>query len=117
MVVAGCNLVPSYDPATGTKLWEIARSTEEPVVTAVSDGHRVFASGGYPKNHVVAVEADGSGRIAWQNGARLYVPSMLVREGHVYAVLDAGQAGCWRSDNGEEILREKGEKDFYSESE
>src|SRR5688572_13156557 len=114
MVVAGCNLVSSYDPATGTKLWEIAGSTEETVVTAVSDGNRVFASGGYPKNHVVAVEADGSGKIAWQNGARLYVPSMLVRDGHVYAVLDSGQAVCWKSDSGDELWREKVDKDFYS---
>jgi outer membrane protein assembly factor BamB len=114
MVVAGCNLVSSYDPATGRKLWEIEGSTEETVVTAVSDGSRVFASGGYPKNHVVAVEADGSGRVAWQNGARLYVPSMLVRDGHVYAILDAGQAVCWKSDTGDELWREKVDKDFYS---
>ena len=114
MVVAGCNLISSYDPATGKKLWEVEGSTEETVVTAVTDGNRVFASGGYPKNHVVAVEADGSGKIAWQNGARLYVPSMLVREGHVYAILDAGQAVCWRSDTGEELWREKVDKDFYS---
>ena len=114
MVVAGCNLVSSYDPISGKKLWEVAGSTEETVVTAVSDGSRVFASGGYPKNHVVAVEADGSGKIAWQNGARLYVPSMLVREGHVYAVLDSGQAVCWKSDSGDELWREKVDKDFYS---
>lgn len=114
MVVAGCNLVASYEPLTGKKLWEIAGSTEETVVTAVTDGSRVFASGGYPKNHVVAVEADGSGRIAWQNGARLYVPSMLVRDGHVFAILDAGQAVCWKSDSGEELWREKVDKDFYS---
>src|SRR5690606_18318842 len=114
LVVAGCNLVASYDPATGKKLWEIEGSTEETVVTAVTDGERVFASGGYPKNHVVAVAADGTGEIAWQNGARLYVPSMLVRDGHVYAILDAGQAVCWQSETGEELWRNKVDKDFYS---
>jgi outer membrane protein assembly factor BamB len=114
MVVAGCNLVASYEPATGRKLWELEGSTEETVVTAVTDGSRVFASGGYPKNHVVAVEADGSRRIAWQNGARLYVPSMLVRDGHVFAVLDSGQAVCWKSDTGDELWREKVDKDFYA---
>jgi outer membrane protein assembly factor BamB len=114
MVVAGCNLVASYDPASGKKLWEIEGSTEETVVTAVTDGSRIFASGGYPKNHVVAVEADGSGRIAWQNGARLYVPSMLVRDGHIFAILDAGHAVCWKSDTGDELWREKVDKDFYA---
>jgi len=113
VVVAGCNLVSSYDPATGRKLWEIEGSTEETVVTAVSDGSRIFVGGGYPKNHTVAIEADGSGRIAWQNGNRQYVPSMLVRDGHLYAVLDAGQAVCMKSDTGEELWREKIDRDFY----
>lgn len=113
MVVAGCNLIASYDPTTGKKLWEMEGSTEETVVTAVSDGSRIFTSGGYPKNHVVAVEADGSRKVAWQNGARLYVPSMLVRDRHVFAVLDSGQAVCWKSDTGDEVWREKVDKDFY----
>lgn len=113
MVVAGCNLVASYEPISGKKLWEMEGSTEETVVTAVTDGKRIFTSGGYPKNHVVAIEADGSRQIAWQNGARLYVPSMLVRDGHIFAVLDTGQAVCWKSDTGEELWREKVDKDFY----
>ncbi|MBL9190641.1 MAG: PQQ-binding-like beta-propeller repeat protein [Opitutaceae bacterium] len=114
VVLGGCNLLVSLDPLTGKKLWEVEGSTEETVVTAVTDGHRVFTSGGYPRSHVVAVEADGSGKIAWQNPTRAYVPSMLVRAGHLYAVLDAGQAVCWRSDTGEELWREKVDKDFYA---
>ncbi len=113
-VLAGCELVSSFDPVTGKKLWEIAGSTQETVVTAVTDGQRVYASGGFPKNHVVAIEADGSSRVAWQNPARLYVPSMLVRDGHIYATLDAGQAVCWKSDTGDELWREKVDRDFYS---
>lgn len=114
VVLGGCNLIASFDPLTGRKLWEMEGSTEETVVTAATDGQRVFVSGGYPKNHVMAVEADGSKRVAWQNNARLYVPSMLVRDGHIFAVLDAGQAVCWKSDNGEELWREKVDRDFYS---
>lgn len=114
MVVAGCNLVSSFEPSTGKKLWEIEAATEECVVTAVTDGRRVFVGGGYPKNNTTAVEADGSGKIAWQNGTRVYVPSMLVRDGHLYAVLDNGQAICWKSDTGDELWREKVDKDFYA---
>jgi len=113
MIVAGCNLVTSLDPLTGKTLWETEGSTEETVVTPATDGRRVFIGGGYPKNHVAAIEADGSGRVAWQKGLRLYVPSMLVRGGHVFAVLDAGQAVCWKADTGEERWREKVDKDFY----
>ncbi len=113
VVLGGCNLVSAFDPQTGRKLWEIEGATEECVTTAVTDGRRVFVSGGYPRNNVTAVEADGSGRIAWQNSTRVYVPSMLVSAGHVYAVLDAGQVVCWRSDTGVELWREKVDRDFY----
>jgi len=112
-ILAGCNLIASFDPLDGRKLWEVEGSTEETVVTAVTDGSRIFVGGGYPKNHTVAIEADGSGKTAWQNTTRAYVPSMLVREGHVYAVLDSGQAVCWKSDTGEELWREKVDRDFY----
>ena len=114
MVVAGCNLVSSFDPLTGKKLWEIPGSTEECVVTAVTDGKRVFVSGGYPKNHAVAVEADGSGRIAWQNTARVYVPSMIAKDGHLFAVMDAGLAVCWKSETGEELWKERLGGDFFA---
>jgi outer membrane protein assembly factor BamB len=114
MVLAGCNLISSFEPATGKKLWEIDGSTEECVVTAVTDGSRIFVGGGYPKNHTVAVEADGSGKIAWQNNTRVYVPSMIQKEGHLYAVMDAGFAVCWKSDTGEELWKERLGGDFYA---
>jgi outer membrane protein assembly factor BamB len=79
-----------------------------------TDGVRVFASGGYPRNHTVSVIADGSGKIAWQNNIRLYVPSPIVKAGHVFAVLDAGMAVCWKSDSGEELWKERLGGDFFS---
>jgi len=114
MVLAGCNLISSFDSLTGKKLWEVNGSTEECVVTAVTDGERVFASGGYPKNHTVAIVADGSGKVAWQNNARVYVPSMIAKAGHLYAVMDAGVAVCWKSDTGEELWKERLGGDFFA---
>ncbi len=113
-ILAGCNLVTSYDPVSGKKLWEIEGSTEETVTTAVTDGKRVFVSGGYPRNHLAAIEADGSGRVAWQLNQRVYVPSLLVRDGHLFAMLDNGVAVCWKADTGEEVWREKVDRDFYA---
>jgi outer membrane protein assembly factor BamB len=113
-VLAGCNLVASYDSRTGKKLWEAEGSTEETVVTAASDGERVFVSGGYPRSHVAAHALDGSGKLVWQVPTRLYVPTLLVREGHLFGVLDAGTAFCWRADTGEKVWLEKVDKDFYA---
>ena len=112
-VLAGCNKVESFDPLTGKKLWSIDGSTEETVVTAVTDGSRVFLGGGYPKNHTMAVEADGSGKIAWENVTKTYVPSLLVKDGHVFAVGDAGRAVCWNSATGQERWNEKVDREFF----
>jgi outer membrane protein assembly factor BamB len=114
MLVAGCNLISSFDPRTGKKLWEIDGSTEECVVSMVTDGERVFASGGYPKNHTVAVLADGSGKVAWQNASRIYVPSPIAKDGHLYGVMDAGFAVCWKSDTGEELWKMRLGGDFFA---
>lgn len=114
MVLAGCNLISSFNPLTGQPLWEVNASTEECVGSVVTDGERVFAGGGYPRNHTVGVMADGSGKVAWQNTARVYVPSMIVKSGYLYAVLDAGVATCWKSDTGEEMWKERLGGDFFA---
>ena len=105
LIFTGCDLVSSFEPLTGKKLWEIKGSTTECVTSAVTDGELVFTSGGYPKNHMSAVRADGSGEILWENKTRVYVPSMLVHAGHIYTVLDAGVAMCWKCDTGEEVWK------------
>jgi outer membrane protein assembly factor BamB len=105
LLFTGCNLVSSFEPLTGKKLWEIAGSTTECVTSIVTDGQLVFTSGGYPKNHVSAVRADGSGKAVWENGLRVYVPSMLVHDGYLYAVQDAGTAVCWKCDTGKEVWK------------
>jgi outer membrane protein assembly factor BamB len=114
MVLAGCNVMTSLDPLTGKKLWEVSGSTEECVGSVVTDGVRVFAGGGYPRNHLAATEADGSGKVAWQNSTRVYVPSMIVKADHLYAVIDAGMAVCWKSDTGEELWKERLGGDFFA---
>lgn len=114
LVVAGCKLVSSFDPLTGAKLWEIAGSTEECVGTAVTDGERVFSGGGYPKNHTMSVLADGSGKVAWENSSRVYVPTMIAEGGYLYAVMDSGVAVCWKSATGEEQWKERLGGDFFS---
>ena len=103
MLMTGCNLVTSFEPLTGKTIWEFPGSTTECVTSAVTDGERVFTSGGYPKNHLAAVRADGSGKVDWEKPIRVYVPSMLVRDGHLFIVTDAGVAMCRDSATGNEI--------------
>lgn len=105
LLLTGCDLVTSLEPRTGKTIWEIAGATTECVTSTVTDGQHVYSSGGYPRNHLAAIRADGSGKIAWENSARVYVPSLLIREGHLYGVLDAGVAMCWKADTGAEVWK------------
>jgi outer membrane protein assembly factor BamB len=106
LFMTGCDLVSSFDPLSGKKLWEMGGATTECVTSIVTDGRLVFTSGGYPKQHVSAVEANGSGKLVWENKARVYVPSMIVRDGHLYAIMDgAGMAVCWSCDTGKEMWK------------
>ena len=107
LFLTGCDLVSSFDPLTGEKLWEVAGATTECVTSTVTDGTHIFSSGGWPRNHVSAFVADGSGNIAWDKNTRVYVPSLLIRDGYLYAVLDAGVATCWKSDTGEVAWTER----------
>jgi len=105
LLLTGCDLVSSYDPLTGKKLWEFPGSTTECVTSTVADGPLIFTSGGYPKNHLAAVKADGTGQVVWENKSRVYVPSLVARDGYLFGVLDAGVAMCWKADTGAEVWK------------
>ena len=107
LLLSGCDLMSSYDPLTGNVLWEVEGSTTECVGSIVTDGQLVFASGGYPKKLTLAVRADGSGVIAWQNSTQTYVPSMVVHKGSLFTVTDAGIVYCWNSTTGEELWKNR----------
>ena len=105
LLLSGCDLVTSLDPLTGKVLWETKGSTTECVTSPVTDGHSIIVSGGYPKNHVAAIRGDGTGSVAWENSSRVYVPSMLFHQGHLFAVQDAGVAACWNFETGVELWK------------
>lgn len=100
--LTGTDKVTSLDPLSGRVNWEIDGATTECVTSTPTDGLRIFCSGGYPKNHVAAIAADGSGKVEWETNDRVYVPSMLVKDGHLYATLDGGVALCLDSATGKE---------------
>ncbi len=107
LLLTGCDLVTSLDPLTGSVNWETKGSTTECVTSTVTDGTRIFTSGGYPKNHVSAVAADGTNKIAWENNSRVYVPSMIAKGNALYAILDEGIAMGWQADTGKLLWKER----------
>ncbi len=59
-------------------------------------------------------ETGGSGEVVWENKTRVYVPSMLARAGHFYAVMDSGMAVCWKADTGAEVWKSRVEGEYSS---
>ena len=114
LIMVGGDQIASYDPLTGETNWETKGATTECVTSTLTDGNLVYTSGGYPKNHMSAIRADGSGEVAWENKSRLYVPSMVIRDGYLYGVLDAGIATCWKADTGQEVWKSRLEGTFSS---
>ncbi len=116
LLLTGCDLVTSLNPLTGEEFWEIEGATTECVTSTVTDGKRIFTTGGYPKNHMSAVAADGSGEVVWENNVRCYVPSMVCQDNYLYGVLDAGIATCRESETGEEVWKARLGGTFSSSS-
>ena len=73
----------------------------------MTDGKLIITSGGYPKGHVAAVHADGSNKVAWEISTKVYVPSLIERDGYLYGVQDDGVAICWKFDTGKEVWKER----------
>lgn len=107
VIFIGCDLVTSLDPRTGDQLWEVEGATTECVTSTVTDGKLIFTSGGYPKNHISAVSADGTGKTIWESKTRMYVPSMLAVNDHLFATGDAGIAMCIDNQSGREVWKHR----------
>ena len=105
MLLGGCNLLSSYDPMTGEELWKTKGTAEAGVGTPVVTDDLVFASGGYPEQNTLAVDAKG--KVIWQKKVKSYVPSLLAFEGHVYAVPDDGVFYCFEAKTGKEKWKKR----------
>ena len=102
LVMTGGRELRAYDPATGRGLWRVAGAAKHTAGTVTGSGNYVIGSGGYPESETTCVVADGSGRIAWKNNQKCYEQSMLIHDGHVYAVTDKGVTFCWDLETGKE---------------
>lgn len=107
LLLSGCELVSSYDPKTGKLLWATPGTTMATCGTMVWSGDLVIASGGYPKAETICVKADGSKEVVWKNNQKCYEQSMIVNEGHVYAVTDRGIGICIRAADGRLMWQER----------
>jgi outer membrane protein assembly factor BamB len=107
LVIAGADQVASYDPANGKQFWSVKGTSVECVSTVVSEGNRIFATGGFPAKETLCIRADGPAEVVWRVKVGDFVPSQLVHRGFLYSVLDNGVVLCLNADTGEEMWKER----------
>jgi outer membrane protein assembly factor BamB len=108
----------SYNPLTGALLWTCDGPSESSASTMTLGRDLVYSSVGYPKRNLLCIRADGNGdvtktHVAWSKKNKMaYVPSLLLADGLLTMVEDAGHAVCFDAASGEEVWTEKLEGQF-----
>lgn len=111
LLLSGQAHVASYDPATGDLLWEADGPASTTANTMAWNDEFVFASGGYPQNGVMAIRAE-SGKVAWENKDRGYVPSPLALGDRLLVIQDNGIALCLDAKTGKSLWKQRLGGDF-----
>lgn len=106
MLLSGGRKINSYDPTTGELQWSAPASWQVTCGTMVWDGDLVFASGGFPSKHTLAIDAK-TGEKVWENRVKVYEQSMLAVDGYVYAHSDNSAVYCWRASDGKEMWKQR----------
>ncbi len=105
LLITGGDRLASYDPATGTPLWETKCISDATCGTVITTSEQIFASGGYPDKETVCLSATGE-RI-WSNNTGVYEPSMITDGENVFAITDSGIANCWSAEDGAKRWRQR----------
>ncbi|EMI16236.1 serine/threonine protein kinase [Rhodopirellula maiorica SM1] len=105
LLISGCDVVASYDPATGEKLWSTPGTAEATCGTVIAAPDRIYASGGYPDKETACFSADGEK--IWSVRTKVYEPSLVLNDDRLFAVSDDGVAYCWDADTGDVVWRER----------
>ncbi|HMO14331.1 MAG TPA: PQQ-binding-like beta-propeller repeat protein [Pirellulaceae bacterium] len=106
LLMSGGNRVTAYDPLGGREIWSVPTKWRVACGTMVWDGNMVFASGGFPDQQTLGIDAV-NGKLIWENGVKCYEQSLLAHNGYVYGISDRKIAYCWRAADGQEMWKER----------
>ena len=96
LLISGGQKVNGYDPESGDELWSIPTKWQVSCGTMVWDGDMVFASGGFPAQQTLAINAK-TGKLVWDKPVKFYEQSMVVHDGRLYGLSDRGVVYCWNA--------------------
>ena len=113
MLLSGSKSVTSYDPRTGEQHWYMDGPTEQFVASLVYDGQLLYLTAGFPEHHILAMKADGKGKIGddsivWRTKQNCsYVPSPIVCGDYFLVASDEGIASCYHGASGKLQWKER----------
>ncbi len=105
LLTFGGKQAAGYDAETGKELWKVPGKWTTTCGTMVWDGDLAFCSGGWPAQQTMAIRADGSGEVVWQNPIKIYEQSMIVVDGYLYGQAEKGIVYCWRCSDGKQMWK------------
>ena len=106
LLMSGGSTVKGYDPESGDELWSVPAKWQVSCGTMVWSGDMVFASGGFPAQQTLAINAK-TGDLVWDKPVKFYEQSMLVHDGRLYGLSDRGVVYCWDTETGEELFKQR----------
>ena len=106
LLISGGAKVSSYDPKTGEELWSVPTKWQVSCGTMVWDGDMVFASGGFPAQQTLAINAK-TGELVWDKPVKFYEQSMLAHDGRLYGLSDSAVVYGWNAQTGEELFKQR----------
>ena len=115
VISPGSGFVAAYAPADGRELWKVQYGEGYSVVPRpVFDGNRLYLSSGFDAATSLAIRPQGAKgdvtetHVDWvtKKGAP-HTPSMILSNGLLFMVSDAGIATCCKADTGESVWSER----------
>ncbi|MCX7045966.1 MAG: PQQ-binding-like beta-propeller repeat protein [Candidatus Sumerlaeota bacterium] len=113
LLVHGPDKIFSYDPLGGGVIWTCDGPSAAAVATMAFDEELAYATGGYPQLNTMAVRANGAGDVStagvvWKSEKiSAYVPSLLLKDGLLYVMSDAGRLTSFESKTGARVYDEQ----------
>lgn len=100
-LLSGNRQLTAFNPLNGEVLYSLDGITETHIGTIINEGNLIAVSGGYPGQETIGMEISATtAKEIWRNNEKIYIPSMLVHEGNIYAITDDGVGYSWNLKTG-----------------
>jgi hypothetical protein len=113
LVIAVPQELWGLNPETGKLRWYAVHGLSGNVSPSViPGGDTAYVFGGYPATRSTAIKLGGKGDITanailWSSNTSSYVPTPILKDGHLYVVNDQGFATCIDAKTGQDVFRER----------